>query len=94
MCYADLTYKSALKKQVSSKDFKTISNTWIDAFVEFHNINYKAAGLSKLGRPEGYVERQVSNWGKQYLAAATDEVPAAERFPRCWTGKCVHWETP
>ena len=74
-----LTYKSALKKQVSSKDFKTISNTWIDAFVEFHNINYKAAGLSKLGRPEGYVERQVSNWGKQYLAAATDEVPAAEK---------------
>lgn len=74
-----LTYKSALKKQVSPNDFKTISNTWIDAFVEFHDIDYKTAGLSELGRPEGYVERQVSNWGKQYLAAATDEVPAAEK---------------
>jgi aminoglycoside phosphotransferase (APT) family kinase protein len=25
------------------------------------------------------VERQVNNWGKQYLAAATDEVPAAQK---------------
>ncbi len=74
-----LTYKSALKKQVSPKDFKTISNTWTNAFVEFHNIDYEAAGLSELGRPQGYVERQVSNWGKQYLTAVTDEVPAAKK---------------
>ncbi|WP_281542812.1 phosphotransferase family protein [Maribacter aestuarii] len=72
-----LTYKSAQSSAVSPKDYKTISNTWIDAFIEFHNIDYKEAGLMELGRPEGYVERQVRNWGKQYLAAATDEVPAA-----------------
>jgi aminoglycoside phosphotransferase (APT) family kinase protein len=74
-----LTAKSALDKQVSSDEFKTISDTWVDAFAEFHNIDYKAAGLSELGNPEGYVERQVHNWGKQYLAAATDEVPAAQK---------------
>lgn len=72
-----LTAKVALKKQVTPEDFKVISNTWLDTFVAFHNIDYKAAGLSDLGKPEGYVERQVTNWGKQYLAAATDEVPAA-----------------
>lgn len=74
-----LTAKSALDRQVSPEEFKTISDTWVAAFVEFHNIDYKAAGLSELGRPEGYVERQVHNWGKQYLAAATDEVPAAQK---------------
>ncbi len=74
-----LTAKSALEKQISSEDFKTISNTWVNAFVEFHEIDYKAAGLSELGQPVGYVERQVNNWGKQYLAAATDEVPAAQK---------------
>nr|MBC7612109.1 phosphotransferase family protein [Pseudopedobacter sp.] len=74
-----LTAKSALEKQISPEEFKIISNTWVDAFVEFHAIDYKAAGLSELGRPEGYVERQVDNWGKQYLAAATDEVPAAQK---------------
>ena len=74
-----LTAKSALEKQVSPDEFKTISDTWVNAFVEFHAIDYKAAGLSDLGKPDGYVERQVSNWGKQYLAAATDEVPSAQK---------------
>ncbi|WP_047419876.1 phosphotransferase family protein [Cellulophaga sp. Hel_I_12] len=74
-----LTATSALSKKVSPEEFKSISETWVDAFVEFHDIDYKAAGLSELGRPEGYVERQILNWGKQYLAAATDEVPAAQK---------------
>jgi len=74
-----LTAKSAHQKQVTPKAFKTIANTWLDTFVAFHQIDYKAAGLADLGRPEGYVERQVQNWGKQYLAAATDEVPVATK---------------
>jgi len=74
-----LTAKAAHTKGVSPKEFQTISNTWLDAFVEFHGIDYKAAGLEDLGRPEGYVSRQVSNWGQQYLAAATDDVPAAQK---------------
>jgi len=74
-----LTAKAAHKKQVSPEAFKTISNTWLDTFVAFHEIDYKTAGLEDLGRPEGYVERQVTNGGRQYLAAATDDVPAAEK---------------
>lgn len=74
-----LTAKEALKRQVSPTEFQTIAHTWLANFVAFHNCDYKAAGLQDLGRPEGYVERQVTNWGKQYLAAATDEVPAAEK---------------
>ena len=76
---AILTAKEARKNQVTPEEFKTISNTWLDTFVAFHDINYKAAGLEDLGRPEGYVERQVTNWAKQYVAAATDDVPAAEK---------------
>lgn len=74
-----LSAKAAFKRQVSPEEFQTISNTWLDTFVAFHEIDYEAAGLADLGRPEGYVNRQVMNWGKQYLAAATDDVPEAER---------------
>lgn len=74
-----LSAKEARNRKVSPKEFKLIANTWLEAFVDFHNIDYKAAGLEDLGRPEGYVSRQVTNWGKQYLAAATDEVPAAQK---------------
>ena len=74
-----LTAKEAQKRQISPEEFETISNTWLDTFVNFHNIDYRAAGLEDLGRPEGYVERQVTNWSKQYVAASTDDVPAAEK---------------
>ena len=45
--------------------------------MELHNVDYKAIGLEDLGKPEGYLERQVSNWGKQYIKAKTEEVPEA-----------------
>ena len=72
-----LTAKEAFKRKVSPAEFRTIANTWLDSFVEFHSIDYQKAGLEDLGKPIGYVERQVTNWGKQYVAAATEEVPSA-----------------
>ncbi len=74
-----LTAKEARERKISPSEFKTIAATWLDTFVELHDVDYKAAGLESLGRPEGYVERQVMNWGKQYIAAATDEVPTAQK---------------
>ncbi len=74
-----LTAKNAQQKLIQPHAFKTIANTWLDTFVALHQIDYKAAGLADLGRPEGYVERQVSNWGRQYLAATTDDIPAAKK---------------
>lgn len=74
-----LSANAAHERKVTPEEFGTISNTWLDAFVAFHEIDYKAAGLAELGKPEGYVSRQVTNWGKQYLAAATDDVPEAEK---------------
>lgn len=73
-----LNYKEAKSREIPSSEYRTIANSWLDTFVELHQLDYHALGLSDLGRPEGYVERQVTNWGKQYLKAATDEVPAAE----------------
>ena len=73
-----LNYKEAKSRNIPANDYKTIANSWLDTFVELHQLDYNAIGLSDLGRPEGYVERQVTNWGKQYLKAATDDVPAAQ----------------
>jgi aminoglycoside phosphotransferase (APT) family kinase protein len=74
-----LNYKEAHKRNIPANDYKTIANSWLNTFAELHQLDYKAVGLSDLGKPEGYVERQVTNWGKQYLKAATDNVPAAEK---------------
>lgn len=74
-----LSYQEARKLNVPPIDFKTIADSWLDTFVQLHLVDYKSVGLEDLGRPDGYVERQVTNWGKQYLKAATDDVPAAEK---------------
>ena len=72
-----LNYKEAHKRNIPAVSYKTIANSWLDTMIELHNVDYKAVGLGDLGKPEGYVERQVSNWGKQYLKAKTDEYPEA-----------------
>ena len=72
-----LTSSEVKKRKISDQDFRKISQTWLDAFVELHQTDYHAASLGDLGRPHGYVARQVMNWGKQYLKAKTEEIDAA-----------------
>ena len=47
----------------------------IDALAELHALDYNAAGLRELGKPEGYTARQVAGWAKRYHAARTDDCP-------------------
>ncbi|TXD52672.1 MULTISPECIES: phosphotransferase family protein [unclassified Polaribacter] len=72
-----LNYKEAHKRNIPASEYKTIANYWLDTLVELHKVDYHAIGLGDLGKPEGYVARQVSNWGKQYLKAKTEEVSEA-----------------
>ena len=74
-----LNFKEAKKRDIPANDYKSIANAWLDTFTELHQLDYDAIGLTNLGKPEGYVERQVTNWGKQYLKAATKDVPSAEK---------------
>lgn len=71
--------KEAKERDISAAEFPIIANSWLDTFVELHQVDYKAVGLGDLGRPEGYVSRQVLNWGKQYLKAATEDIPEAQK---------------
>lgn len=47
----------------------------LDVLVELHTIDYQAAGLGDLGRPEGYVRRQVEGWSLRYADAMTPDAP-------------------
>jgi len=75
-----LTAKEAHNLKLKKTDFDLISDTWIKMFVSLHQVTYEQIGLVDLGRPNGYVERQVANWGKQYQKAATQQLPNAEKL--------------
>lgn len=56
-----------------------IAEGLINTFAELHAVDYSAAGLADLGRPEGYVERQIHGWIGRYEQARTDEIPEMDQ---------------
>lgn len=50
----------------------------MEVMAQLHAVDYKAAGLAELGKPEGYVRRQVEGWSKRYRDARTPDVPEGE----------------
>ena len=51
-----------------------LSESLIDTLFDLHNVDYVAAGLADLGKPEGYVARQISGWDGRWEMARTDDV--------------------
>ena len=48
----------------------------VETLAEIHSIDVRVVGLDTLGRPDGYVSRQVNGWLKRYLKAKTDDIPS------------------
>lgn len=63
---------------LATLDGAHLSTTLIDTLAEIHSIDIATAGLSDLGKPDGYNARQVKGWGERYAKAKTDEVPDVE----------------
>ena len=56
-----------------------IANSLVDNLVALHALPIEETGLARLGRPEGYVERQVEGWAKRYRQAETETIGAMDR---------------
>ena len=51
-----------------------ISAALIDTLAQLHAIDPATAGLENLGRPDGYLQRQVVRWGQQWQLTKTREL--------------------
>ncbi|HEU0224896.1 MAG TPA: phosphotransferase family protein [Steroidobacteraceae bacterium] len=49
----------------------------VDVLGRLHALDWRALGLAELGRPEGYVARQVEGWTGRYERARTGDAPDA-----------------
>ncbi len=58
---------------------RRLCETLVDNIALLHGLDYHAAGLDDLGKPQGYVDRQVAGWIKRYQDARTDDMPDVER---------------
>lgn len=59
---------------ISEDSFRLLSKATIDQLVYLHKLDLKITGLDALGKPDGYVTRQVDGWTKRYTNSQTDEI--------------------
>lgn len=77
---------------------RRLSERFIDALADLHLLDVHAVGLTGVGRPDGYVRRQVEGWTRRYRAAQTHDVPGldsamgwlADRIPERHVAALVH----
>jgi aminoglycoside phosphotransferase (APT) family kinase protein len=60
------------------RKLRAVYERFAEVLVELHNLDYAAIGLGGLGKPRGYVERQVRGWCKRFRAARTPDLPDCE----------------
>lgn len=54
---------------------RRLSEALIDALADLHDVDYRAIGLEGLGKPEGFLRRQIDGWAQRYERARTRDVP-------------------
>jgi aminoglycoside phosphotransferase (APT) family kinase protein len=59
-----------------------VSEAFIDCLIRLHGIDVVKTGLITLGKPDGFLERQVFGWAERWNRAKTDELPAMDRVIR------------
>jgi len=59
---------------------KELAVELVDVLARLHALDPAAVGLGDLGRPEGYLERQLRRWAKQLDASRTRDLPDLVRL--------------
>jgi aminoglycoside phosphotransferase (APT) family kinase protein len=68
--------------EVSATDAELVADRLVDVLARLHDVDAAAVGLGDLGRPAGYLERQVRRWGKQLESSRSRDVPGLEDLGR------------
>lgn len=61
---------------------RKLSEVVIDTLAEFHAVDPKPLGLDAMGKPEGFLQRQVTGWAGRFERAQTGADPVAEELVR------------
>jgi aminoglycoside phosphotransferase (APT) family kinase protein len=57
---------------------RRVSESFLDNLALLHGLDYNAIGLADLGKPQGYLERQVRGWIERYHGSKTHDIPEVE----------------
>lgn len=63
-----------------------LSESFIDNLAALHGLDYNAIGLGELGKPTGYLQRQVKGWIERYHGSKTEDLPEVQHITQ-WLGE-------
>ncbi|HME11728.1 MAG TPA: phosphotransferase family protein [Candidatus Acidoferrum sp.] len=66
--------------QLSPGKARRLNESLIDNLIRLHQVDYTRAGLADLGKPEGYLARQVRGWIERYHGSKTNDYPEVEKI--------------
>jgi aminoglycoside phosphotransferase (APT) family kinase protein len=61
---------------------RRIGEAAIDALADLHAVPVAGTDVATLGKPEGFVERQIRGWAERWQRAKTEELPTMEDLAR------------
>jgi aminoglycoside phosphotransferase (APT) family kinase protein len=61
---------------------RKLSQVVVDVLADFHAVDPERAGLGDLGRPDGFLERQVRGWTDRFERAKVEANPLADALQR------------
>jgi aminoglycoside phosphotransferase (APT) family kinase protein len=59
---------------------RRVSESFVDNLSRLHGLDYTAIGLGELGKPQGYLARQVSGWIERYHGSQTHDLHEVARI--------------
>jgi aminoglycoside phosphotransferase (APT) family kinase protein len=71
-----IIFRPGLIKEINlgTTEVKSLSEAVVDNLLALHKLDIHSTGLVQLGKPEGYIGRQVDGWTKRYQAAQTEVI--------------------
>jgi aminoglycoside phosphotransferase (APT) family kinase protein len=66
----------------------------VDTLLSLHALDADSVGLGELGRPAGFLERQVRRWSKQWEASETEPRPELHRLVEALAMSVPEQSTP
>lgn len=74
--------------------FRRVSEGFIDTLADLHAVDYESVGLGDLGKPAGFVERQIKGWMARWEKAKTREVPLMNKLGAWFLEKMPESQAP
>lgn len=63
-----------------ARDRAAMYDDMAGVLARLHGVDVAAVGLADYGKPGNYYARQIARWGRQYVAAKTEEIRAMDRL--------------